>query len=165
MKKVRYLTGVVGAAPVLGLITPPGSAGAAVTHAPAANGKTVSLTHVQTRPLNVGGCRNSASLSPRRSADGLSEFIRGTPGASCIAFVSGRLGGRHLNLDMRTRYYSYGGKKIGDDHFNPAQPYSPAFGITSWTHTTTVDAWQACIALVLASNHNSKKYGPVCLSI
>jgi hypothetical protein len=163
MKKVRYFAGAVGVAPVLGLMMPAGNGEAAVTHAPAGKGKAVSLAHLQHAIPTIGGCRNPG-FSDASSSRGLQEVVSGTIGGSCISRVAGLLHGRHLNLDMRTRFYSFNGTKIGDDHFNVAHFYSPQDN-TIWTHTISVDAWRACIALVLASNHNSKKYGPICASI
>lgn len=163
MKKVRYLAGAAaGVAPVLGLTIPPGNAVAAVTHDSVVKGKTVSLAHVKT-PFNTGDCRNPSSSSAV-SSRGFSEVVDGTIGASCISVVLGRLTGRHLDLDMRTRFYSLNNTKIGGDHFNVAK-YSPIAGFTDWTHTTTVDAFRACVALVLSTNHASVKHGPICASI
>jgi hypothetical protein len=163
MKKVRYLAGAVGVAPVLGLMLPPGNGEAAVAHAPVGKGKAVSLAHLKLAGPDIGGCRNPGFASAY-SSRGLSELVSGTLGASCISFVAGILHGRHLDLDMRTRFYSYNGRKIGGDHFNVAH-YVASHDYTYWNHTTSVNAWRACIALVLAANHNSKKYGAICASI
>jgi hypothetical protein len=162
MKKVRYLAGAVGVAPVLGLMMQPGNGAAAVTHPSADKGKTVSLAHI--KALNIGDCRNP-SEDLVSSSRGFHGTVYGTLGASCISLVYGALGGRHEDLDMRTRFYSLNNKKIGGDHFNHFFSYSPIANTTTWYHTTTTDAFRACIALVLAANHNSVKHGPICGSI
>jgi hypothetical protein len=162
MKKVRYLAGAAGLAPVLGLMMPPGNAAATVTHAPTYKGKTVSLPHLKVaHPRNLGDCLSSTRTSSQ-SPEGILGFMFGTPFHSCIGYVSAALHGGHTQLDMRTRFYNRAGTKIGGDHFNTA--YHGSSGWTSWKHTTKVNAWTVCIALVEASANHTRKYGDVCLS-
>jgi hypothetical protein len=165
MKKVRYLAGAVGAAPVLGLMMPPGNAEAAVTHAPAGQGKMVSLAHLgAARPYNFGGCNlPEVHVSSTRSS-GLGGQMNGELNHSCISHVSGILTGGHTELLMRTRFYNRGGGKIGNDHFDQPNRHSKSGLVwTSWVHTNTVDAFEVCIALVENSVSRTRKYGDVCL--
>jgi hypothetical protein len=161
MKKVRYLAGVAGVAPVLGLMIPPGNAVATVKHAPADKGKTVSLAHLRIAHTdNFGNCRSSTGIGSK-SSHGLTGYMFGTRSASCIDFVSAFLPGGHTELDMRTRFYNRAGTKIGGDHFDTASRSNTS---TRWKHTTTINAWSVCIALVEASPNHTRKYGDICLS-
>lgn len=162
MKKVRYLAGAAGVAPVLGLMMPPGNAMATVTHSPAGQGKSVSLVHLRAsaRPHNTGGCNSPASITSLTESS-LFGTMHGTPGVSCISRVTASLPGGHTELDMRTRYYNFNGGKIGGDHFDTAHRLQFA---TSWRHTDTVFAHKVCIALVEASPKHTWKYGDICLN-
>ncbi len=162
MKKVRYLAGVVGVAPALGLM-PAGTAANAATHAVAGKGKEVSLVHLKLAPA-VGGCAQPLGAGTTSSAKGLYEEISGTYKGSCISFEYGALDGTHTNLDMRTRFYNHSGVKIGGDHYTSGQ-YNHNLLQTSWDLKVSANARSACIALVLATNHNSVKYGPICASV
>jgi len=159
MKKVRYLAGAVGVAPVLGLMMPPGNGVAAVTHTPAGKGKAVSLAHLRaTRPDNFGDCPNPRGLFIT-GRGGFTELVYGQSGHSCISRVSGSLRGDFPSLDMRTRFYNANGGKVGDDHFNTGHFSGRS---TVWTHTTTTFARRACIALVVASPNHALIVSPIC---
>ena len=167
MKKVRYLAGVAGVTPVLGLMIPAAAGLAATTHGPAARGKTVSLAHLRhVRPgsfhqNNIGDCKAPRG-SESATSHGVTEFMWATEFFSCISRVSGILGGNHTSLLMRTRFYSALHRKVGGDHFNVGK-FSARENVTHWAHTDQTSAWSACIAIVTASPSHVRVYGDVCI--
>ena len=166
MKKVRYLAGAVGVAPVLGMMMPPGNGVAAVTHTTPDKGKTVSLAHLRAtrpgnfHPRNFSDCPTPRVLFTSRRGS-FEELVFGQSRHSCISRVSGSLRGDFPSLDMRTRFYNANGGKVGGDHFNIGH-LSPARRSTVWTHTTTTFARRACIALVVASPNHALIVSPIC---
>lgn len=153
MKKVRYLMGAMGAAPALGLMMPAGNATAVTSHSPANKGKTVSLASAHRR--QVGDCPPPRGHTSNGTLANLLRTVFGTIDGNCVSFVGALWDGKHTSLDMRTRFYQFGGK-VGGDHFNVGNSNTPAPGVTSWKHTISQrGASEACVALVQASaNHN-----------
>jgi len=160
MKKVRCIVGAVGVAPALVMTLPAGNAVAGVAHTAVATGKTVSLAHHKVvGPLNTGDCPGPNGEAVKKNG-ALLEHAEGTVDGACFSLITGSMSGTHTSLDMRTRFY-FNGSQVGADHFNTPVV---AGGNTTWLHTTTTGASQACIALVEAAHHSVKKYGPICIN-
>jgi hypothetical protein len=163
MKKVRYGLGVVGIAPVLGLMTP---AAAAVTHPAKSVTKTVSLGH-SGAALPAVTCTGHDGINAH--AGNLHITVYHTPSTHCVGGVAASLRNTILpGLVLRTRAYSinpgykfrwlssYAGGNInaGDSSVSYYQ------GI----HQIRTAPEQVCDAVVYSSNVNKTYAGPVCVS-
>jgi len=156
MKKVRVL-GLVGLAPVaMGAVLPAVNASAAATHSPRAGTKTVSLMTDERAESPLASCKYGRVQYATSTHTHLTAHI--SYSHRCIDMQRAILNKDQTGLAERTRYYSAGGTRelqtyTGGNLLN---------GSTSWTTFPEIFAYQVCQALVLNTNHNSVKYGPVC---
>lgn len=164
LKKVHVM-GALGAAPLaMALAWPAMNAAAAVTNG-AAHGSGSAAKKVlafrgddpQRTPLAVCG---SSHIVRHVSAGGQFSTSIGYSN-SCVHYQAARLGHKAANLTERVKYYSKNGalERTVFVHGN-------TFGSsTFFSSTPNIHAHQVCQALVLTSNHNTVKYGPICTTI
>jgi hypothetical protein len=156
MKKVRVL-GLVGLAPVaVGVALPGANASAAVTHSSKVGTKTVSLIKDERAESPLASCNYGRVQYATSTHAHLSAHI--SYSHRCIRLQRAILDRDQTGLTERTRYYSGGGTR-------ELQTYTGGdllAGETSWTTAPEIFAYQVCQALVLNTNHNSVKYGPIC---
>jgi hypothetical protein len=161
MKKVHVL-GVVGVAPIvagLGMAIPAANASTTAGHGPRDGVKTVSLRHrdaPQAAPLNnCGAALEQEATSTHGHLRGLIHYSH-----RCINQQYVSLKETQTGLTERARFYSYDGTRelqtwnAGGIHI--------IGGYTSFGSYPNVNAYEVCEAIVLNSNHNDVKYGPVC---
>ena len=151
MKKVRFAVGAIGIPAAIGLVIPAAQAETNGSHSPRNAGKSVSLG-IRGDPLVTCGVSNVRSTAK----GGLYGFIQFQ--GYCVHRQSAIFFKRQTGLTERIRYYSGGGYKefsrfIGG-HLGSAS--------TAWWSSPNTTAAKVCEAIVLNSNHNDVKYGPVC---
>jgi hypothetical protein len=164
MKKVRYVMGVAGLAPALGLAIPAAHAAPTAAKAQGNNaGKSVRLRagragladHDAGPLVNCGsGHQHSAGSSGAGKLFGYITFS-----GLCVHSQHASLNKAQTGLTERFRLYSGGGRlerttwqagKISDgETYFQSKPNSYALNV--------------CEALVANSNHNDVKYGPICM--
>jgi hypothetical protein len=189
MKKVRFLIGAVGAAPVLGMMMP-ATPGLAAVHSPKPGAKAVSLRHsAVTRTAgglavhpDTSGCTGNTEVHVTRPSSLSTKFwyknAANGAAAACIGTVEGTWfdAGDNPQYDFRVRIYSgTGTRKRG--------AYSKLNGATIKNLTTDdaedgVHRWfgysrgfpiQVCTAWVFVGGPLSPAYsvvaGPQCTSV
>jgi hypothetical protein len=154
MKKVRYAIGAAGVAPALGLMIPAANAATTVTHAPKQATKTVSLAHGTIPLLTCHATHSKHALSAHANLDGTIWWS----GALCVHEQQAFLYKHQTGLTERVRYYSGGGAL----EYTGWQAGHLGFTSTSFSSHPSIYAHEVCQALVLNTNHNTVKYGPVC---
>jgi hypothetical protein len=154
MKKVRYVIGVIGVTPALGLAIPAVNAQAYVAHPKP--GKTVSLA-LRHAAAPLVTCKSSHSKIALSMHANLSTNITWS-GTQCVHEQGAFLYKHQTGLTERIRFYS-GGGRMEHSYFIGGHV---GFTSTSWRSSPNVYAHEVCQALVANSNHNDVKYGPLC---
>jgi len=172
MKKVRYMIGAAGVlalTPALGAFTP--AAHAATTRTAAPNsGKTVSLNHRTTATAQPGlsspcDLHITNPTITGKGANMLSGFAihGGRHVNSCVFGTKAVLWHSQTGLRMRTRLYR-SGKQIHQGFVKGT--IDQILGQTSFqSGHLSIDATQACEALVYSTQRSKVAFGPVCENI
>src|ERR1700722_19024506 len=154
MKKVRYIVGAMGLAPVVGLGIMPAAHAATVTQMPNKNAKTVSLTHVRgpESPLTTcGSSHHKTSQISSATNEFLEDVTYSNGGNGCMKEVTGTLAVWGASYSMRTRVYSKpNGSKVLSKFVGGSKNI---FDNAVFKQTVEKHAEQACVALVWSSNH------------
>jgi hypothetical protein len=168
MKKVSLALGVVGVAPVLGLMAP-GVADAAV-HAQAGTAATASPAHGKMVRLdNTSGCIGEGTTrggSPRS----LTIWVYHTESNGCVGGVSGLYDGIGAGpgLSMRTRVYaiySWGKSKVFSGYHNGKEAQAGDLFYQGIHRTYGGSRQQVCAAIVSQGPHHAlQNLAPVCVS-
>jgi hypothetical protein len=155
VKKVRYIFGVVGVTPALGLMVPTVNAAAAVTQTPKNAAKVVSQVHRAVPLTNCGRNHKKTATSPDKHLHGSIVYS-----GVCVFFQSALLNKAQTGLTERTRFYSGGGTlerttwQAGTIFSNDNHTYFKS-SPNSFAH-------EVCQALVENAHRSVVKYGPIC---
>lgn len=149
---------MVGAGPVVGLVTP--TAAAAATHNQTAT-KTVSLNHSNITP--AVGCIGHSVAKNSTSAVYISAWHTASTG--CVGGVSGGTFSPVPNTSMRTRIYTIKGstKTRVFESFAHSTPGS-SFYRQEVHETFGGTTQQVCVAIVRTAHRSQPIYAPVCVS-
>ena len=159
MKKVRYAIGAAGVAPALGLMIPAANAATTVAHAPKNPAKTVSFEHGNKPDVKCGSNKIQGVFSANGRFHGAVNFS----GVNCIHAQWASLNFAKTGLTERTRFYSGNGTLERTTYQAGRIFHSPTY--TFWSSVPNLNALRVCQALVLNSNHNTVKYGPLCYTV
>lgn len=156
MKKVRYLAGAMGVAPLALGLTP---AAAVTTHAAVTTGhasvkterKSVVLAECHTNNPQVGHGANGLI--------GVASF-----NGSCVGFQSAIILGRVTGLTERVRYWKNGVLVTPTKYLNPGTFVSLGGGSweTRFWSSPFYHVSEVCEAFVANSNFANVRYGPAC---
>jgi hypothetical protein len=160
MKRVKYIIGVGGIIPALGILATAGTPAAAASHPPKKAGKTVSLQHARGTAADTVCNPKSESYNPvGKSGDFTFSVFRSKN--HCIAATfgleHGSVGGG--SLSMRTRLYENGVQYQAP--FAPANSISPfiySYSLSGINHKAS----KVCGALVHADRRTEVAWGPIC---
>jgi len=173
MKTVRLALGLVGAAPVIGLVMPAATATAAPAPVPKNPAKTASMAHgqsAQSPASTSAACAGHKSLTVH--SNGFQYTVYHTPSTGCVGGVAASLAGASSGRVLRTRAYSYSSYGAKTKYFSAYkggtigcddQGLNCSIAYYQGIHQIRPPKEQICEAIV-SGNHNKVYKGPKCVS-
>jgi hypothetical protein len=152
VKKVRYVIGALGTAPLAAMLMPAGTAVAAP----------MVLNPTACNPANVNGYKTQHSTNNRFNWD-----VRYSPTHTCVAYTTGNLGHIQDSLEFRTRVHeagkSHAYQTLASGFTSTFFPTETLFSTYSIDHNATKS--QVCAALVYSYDTNQIAYDGRCIAV